>query len=556
VPVALLVVRAWQRRWVADDGMILMRAVDNLLAGNGPVLNAGERVEVSTSVLWYYLVALADLLTPTGPEWASVVLGIAAMAGGLVLGAWGMDRALRAGGVPAGLRLPLGAAIVAPIAAVWDFTTAGMEMGLVGLWLGGGMLALARLAEDGTATGETGVPQRARAPLWPFAVLGLGPLVRPDLGLMAVVLLAAAALIAHRAGRMPWARAVGTAVAMPVVYQVFRMGYYGVVVPHPAVAKSAAAAHWDLGATYLADLLGTYWLWVPLLLAAAALGLWWRAASPGRTLALVLAAPAAAGLLHGLYVVRVGGDFMHGRLLLPALLALALPVAAVPARRATLVLGAGVGLWALACLLLLRPFELWHPDGFIANERAYYVEGAGHPNPVTMEDYAEHPWIDRPSRAGELAAGGGAEIRVRGLAAAPRPDARRRNVIAVAALGIPSRAAGLDVHVVDTLGLADPIAARTERVKDRPGHGKLLPDAWVFGRFGADVSTLPEDGPSPEEVLAARAALDCPAVAELLDAVEGPLTLERFVRNVVRAPRLTALDIPRDPFEAARCPQG
>lgn len=30
---------AWQRRWIADDGLIVLRTVRNLLAGNGPVFN-------------------------------------------------------------------------------------------------------------------------------------------------------------------------------------------------------------------------------------------------------------------------------------------------------------------------------------------------------------------------------------------------------------------------------------------------------------------------------------------------------------------------------------
>jgi arabinofuranosyltransferase len=28
----------WQRRWIADDGLIVLRTVRNLLAGNGPGL--------------------------------------------------------------------------------------------------------------------------------------------------------------------------------------------------------------------------------------------------------------------------------------------------------------------------------------------------------------------------------------------------------------------------------------------------------------------------------------------------------------------------------------
>ncbi|MDN5760436.1 MAG: hypothetical protein L0H59_18265, partial [Tomitella sp.] len=46
---------AWQRRWTADDGLIVMRTVRNLYAGNGPVFNKGERVEVNTSAAWTYV---------------------------------------------------------------------------------------------------------------------------------------------------------------------------------------------------------------------------------------------------------------------------------------------------------------------------------------------------------------------------------------------------------------------------------------------------------------------------------------------------------------------
>ncbi len=53
---------AWQRRWIADDGLIVLRTVRNLLAGNGPVFNMGERVEVNTSTLWTYLLYLGGLV--------------------------------------------------------------------------------------------------------------------------------------------------------------------------------------------------------------------------------------------------------------------------------------------------------------------------------------------------------------------------------------------------------------------------------------------------------------------------------------------------------------
>jgi arabinofuranosyltransferase len=52
VVVALFGWGAWERRWIADDGLIVLRTVRNMLAGNGPVFNTGERVEANTSTIW------------------------------------------------------------------------------------------------------------------------------------------------------------------------------------------------------------------------------------------------------------------------------------------------------------------------------------------------------------------------------------------------------------------------------------------------------------------------------------------------------------------------
>lgn len=48
-PVLLLATMGWARRWMCDDGYIHLRVVQQVLAGHGPVFNAGERIEASTS---------------------------------------------------------------------------------------------------------------------------------------------------------------------------------------------------------------------------------------------------------------------------------------------------------------------------------------------------------------------------------------------------------------------------------------------------------------------------------------------------------------------------
>ncbi len=78
VPAGIVVtaVLGWQQRWIADDGLIVLRTVRHLLAGNGPVFNAGERLEVNTSAAWTAIVTLAGLVPGVRLDWAAVGLGL------------------------------------------------------------------------------------------------------------------------------------------------------------------------------------------------------------------------------------------------------------------------------------------------------------------------------------------------------------------------------------------------------------------------------------------------------------------------------------------------
>ena len=139
-------------------------------------------------------------------------------------------------------------------------------------------------------------------------------------------------------------------VALPAAYQVFRMGYFAVLVPNTALAKEAGLSRWGQGADYAWDTLGTYWLFIPLVL----LGAWLTRRLPdlarrSSTDLLLALLPVLAGALHIAYVIKVGGDFMHGRLMLPGLFALLMPVAALPLsphRATTTATAAAVAIWA------------------------------------------------------------------------------------------------------------------------------------------------------------------------------------------------------------------
>ena len=49
LPALMIAVGGWQHRWMDEDAFINLRIVDQIFAGHGPVFNACERVEASTS---------------------------------------------------------------------------------------------------------------------------------------------------------------------------------------------------------------------------------------------------------------------------------------------------------------------------------------------------------------------------------------------------------------------------------------------------------------------------------------------------------------------------
>lgn len=553
IPVVVLAVMGWERRWMSDDGFINMRVVDNVFAGHGPVFNVGERVEVGTSTLWMGILLLGHLLTPFAePSQFGVYGGLVASVLGLALATWASLTISRRLG-RSGPAVPLGAAVVAVLPPFWDFATSGLETGIAFLWLGGAYALLVhRWAAD-----EPGTPAADRRsgwrPLWPAVVIGLGPLVRPDLALVAAAL-GIALLAQSRRGVRSWVGTVLAAAALPLLYEVFRAGYYAALVPNTALAKGAASAQWANGLRYLADFALTYALVVP---AAVLLLVWlWQLTAVARTrdvpTVALLAAPVVGGALHALYVVRLGGDFMHARFLLPATFAMCLPVAVGVVGRsvlARLAIGASVvavAAWAVVAGATLRPDYLGAiGPGGIADERGVYVAQAVDGNPVRLEDYSTQGWYVLGEGLRSDADAGRREY-VDPPAVLPVSDGYDV-AVRYPNIGILGTAAGPDVLVADSLSLADPVGARLslpEPAEPRAGHSHSVPPAWQQARYAA-----PGDG-DDADTQAARRALGCGELAELQEAVTAPMSVSRFLENLVAAPRFTMLSIPGDPQEA------
>jgi arabinofuranosyltransferase len=117
-------------------------------------------------------------------------------------------------------------------------------------------------------------------------------------------------------------------------------------------------------------------------------------------------------------------------------------------------------------------------------------------------------------------------------------------------IGLGSVAAGPDVHVIDVLGLANPVGSRIPAdPAARIGHQKRLPPAHVFARLTLDREdgSLPADV-DPATLEAARQLLRQPPVVRLLAATRDPLTPARALRNIREALALTRLRLSIDPM--------
>jgi arabinofuranosyltransferase len=564
LPVLVLVTMGYARRWVTEDAFIDLRIVRHLLAGHGPVFNIGERVEAYTSPLWVALLAAAGFLgAPL--EVGAVALGLALSITGLLLaqaGAWSLASRMHRGvdgasGQPGdgSLALPLGAAVFVALPVVWDFTTSGLESGLVIAWLGAVFWLLVRSR-----------PMNFRRSCVAAFTIGCGPLVRPDLALFSMGFGAALALIVRwESDRGPspweWTKLGIVAAALPIGCQVFRMGYFAALVPNTALAKEASAAYWRQGWRYAWDFVGTYALWLPLpVVGAWAVALVRSARRSGdQPTAVLVLAPMLSALAHWLYIIRVGGDFMHGRLLLPGLFGFLLPLATVvvPARvhrEWRVVALAGVAGWAVACGLWLRvPYAgegMPGPWG-IADERGFYTHHMNMPNPIRIGDYLRHPYVARVnqmllSHDRALFLDTGPEGLAFAAPLASRVPRSIRVVLGLTNIGVLGYIAGPDVRVIDRLGLSDPIASRLLLAdRGRPGHEKLLPEAWIVARFG-DAEAAARFPGAREAAL----ALTCGGLARLLRAMDGPLTPARFLANVRAAWALHRLRLPADPVAA------
>ena len=360
------VIAAWRLAWLCDDAFISFRYADNLVHGLGLVYNAGERVEGYSNFLWTVFTALGMRLGVRPEAW-TVAWGVLFYAGTIALLCF---RRRAPGSLPRGaIGLPL-AGLVAAFHPDWNiYATSGLETSAFTF-----LVTLAYVCAVDASIGAWAAG----------AAAGLLALSRPD-GVVFLPVLAVGAALARPRRIAALLAFVAAFVVLWAPYVACKVAYYGDYFPNTYYAKSAQRAWWPQGWFYARLYFVKYWplaAGLPLALMA-----WLRARRPGRGVPAQApglgangesALAAALALGFTIYVMRVGGDFMYARMLIPVT-----PLFAIVLESAALRLldghrGAEAALAALlvvATALMPYPFTGRGWVHGIVNERDFYPPG-------------------------------------------------------------------------------------------------------------------------------------------------------------------------------------
>ncbi len=454
---AMLVAIVVRRAWIADDAFISLRTVDNFVNGYGLTWNPDERVQAYTHPLWLFLLSAAYFITRE-PYYTTLAVSLAvSLASVLVFSFW-VARSWQGAA--------LGLLIFALSGAFTDYSTSGLENPLSHLLV---LLFLA-LYFRGTPS--------LRKLFGLSLVASLAAVNRLDTFLLYLPLLAfsTAELLVRTTRRRPQpikALAALAAGQLPLLlWLAFSLFYYGFPFPNTAYAKlNSALAPGELmqqGLFYLANSLE----YDPITAVAILLGI--ASALLSKRWAKIMVALGIA--LYVCYVVRIGGDFMSGRMLtvpLVAAVALLAQLDLAPLRSLSLAVLFGVVLVvglsvpfptpANDALSLMtegqRDYIMGMPRG-IANERLFYQEETALLSAKAHTSMPGHPWAEH-----------GKELR-----------ATEQLLSVERAIGMTGYFAGPTVHVVDSLALADPLLARLppkREVNWRIGHfDRAIPEGY------------------------------------------------------------------------------
>jgi 4-amino-4-deoxy-L-arabinose transferase-like glycosyltransferase len=429
-----------------DDAFISFRYAKNLVAGLGLVFNSGERVEGYSNFLWTVLMALV-IRVGGDPERWSLVLGALFELAALGVVLWAAHRR--------GLGLLTAGTLIAASSAWAAWGSGGLETSLFTLCITLGAVAL-MLGLD-TAPGAT--PAGVADGRWFLAsavAFGLGALTRPDGLLPAGCAFLVVVVLAAR-GRIGWnaALAWSALLALCVVpHLLWRLSYYGRLVPNTYAVKQPGLSRFAYGATYLGRAavdLHLELLVIPIGIAAFAGARHWRLR--GLDLALI----AAIVLPFAAYLTSTGGDFMPDYRFVAPLLPLASLAAAGGFDAIARVLSPGMPRLAVR-VIPITIVMCYAAVNLVFSARQQTIWAKDEMVSVAWARQEVEDW----KRIGRLL----------------HTIALPTDTLATTAAGAVPYESGL--YTIDMLGLNHPDLSRFRLLDShRPGHTWLYKEAWV-----------------------------------------------------------------------------
>ena len=437
--IVLALVRSWQSTWICDDAFIVFRYAQNLVEGRGLVFNPGERVEGYSDFLWTLYAALG-LAVGANPETWVVTLGALSYLGIVGLLIWIHGQVAARLGAPR-MVVPFGALAAAAMPDLAVHAVSGLETTCFTFLALAGFAAL--------------LVDKPKLELLAGVAFGAAALTRPEGVLFGVAAIAWLLVTKRYASAM---RVSGILLAFFGAQMIFRVAYYGDLMPNTYYAKSGGSAWWGQGLHYL-------WLFVlrypPIALAPFAAFLAPRKIRPIVFFALLL------GGVHAAWVVRVGGDFMFARFFVPAtpffLVAMDATMLRWSAERRPAIATAVVaGAFVFAFAFIPIPIIPGMTDRGIIDERGFYTPERG--ERADLRAAAVAPFLE----------GTGARVAFYGSEARFVYRAR------------------IPVAIESATGLTDRVVARQEMPKrGRIGHEKLARPGYLIDERRAHLVFYP-----------------------------------------------------------------
>lgn len=429
---AVIVVR---NAWISDDAYITFRTIENFTHGYGLTWNVGERVQTYTHPLWLFVLTIFYIpfrqIYPV-----AMFISLLCSLGAVTLMAFKLIRPAAAAAV-AILVLALSDAFV-------DYSTSGLENPLSFLLL---VLFLYIFFER-----KAGVKSLFYLALTASLIL----INRMDVILLCLPALAYA-FWKIRSRRAFYALAAGFTPF--ILWELFSLFYYGFPFPNTAYAKLGMGIdNYTLmrqGWYYIRNSLNIDYLTVLVILAALIIPFFARKRK---------SIPVALGiLLTILYIIKIGGDFMSGRLL------------AAPLLVAVIVLGRHIStlkirnLGLIAAAVLVAGLTTSHSPAYGGGEtEAMHAQAYLYQNVVDerLWWYPKTGLLRYRTADTTWPAPGWPELD-------DFPPESSMTVEINSEVGMDGFGCGPKKHIIDPMGLADPLLARLPvrpHVRYKPGH--------------------------------------------------------------------------------------